>query len=90
VSPPPTFLLDFVILKEVCENIFEDLTKLVESRNHIIPTGNYEDQWIALRKRVDYVMCELQKLSQKAQNQTLNNWFKDVAKSMQEVELNRN
>jgi len=38
VSPPPTFLLDSVILKEVCENIFEDLTKLVEARNHIIPT----------------------------------------------------
>jgi len=24
VLPPPTLLLDFVILKEVCENIFED------------------------------------------------------------------
>ena len=35
-------------------------------------------------------MCELQKLSLEAQDQTLNNWFKDVVNSMKEVEANRN
>jgi len=31
VSPPPTILLDSIIIKEVCENIFEDLNKLVKA-----------------------------------------------------------
>jgi len=31
VSPPPTLLLDSIILQEVCENIFEDLYKLVKA-----------------------------------------------------------
>jgi len=89
-NPPPTLLLDFVILKEVCENIFEDLTKIVEATNQVIPSNIYEEQWTYLRERVDYVMFEMKKLSQEAHNQTLHNWFKDVAKSVEEVELNRN
>ena len=35
-------------------------------------------------------MCELHKLSLEAQDQTLNNWFKDVVNNMKEVEANRN
>jgi len=49
VSPPPTLLLDSIILKEVCENIFKDLNKLVKARNDPIHTKKYEDQWTALR-----------------------------------------
>jgi len=90
ISPPPTLLLDSVILKEVCQNIFEDLTKLVEARNHVIPSNIYEEQWTSLRERVDYVMFEMKKLSQEAYNQTLHNWFKDIARSMKEMELNMN
>jgi len=82
-------VLDSVILKEVCENIFEDLTKLVEARNHVIPSNIYEEQWTSLRERVDYIMFEMKKLSQEAHNQTLHNLFKDVTRSMEEVELNR-
>jgi len=76
------------MLKVVCKNIFEDLNKLVNARNDPIHTVKYEDQWTSLRERVDTIMCELQKLSLKAQNQFLNNWFKDVVKSMKEVEVN--
>ena len=93
VSSPPTLLLDSVILKEVCENIFEDLIMLVKARNNLIHIENYEEKWTALRERVDTVMCELQKLSLYAHNQSvsnLNNWFNDVVKSMKEVEVNRN
>lgn len=66
---------------------------MVQSRNNFVDKENYEDQWIALRERVDYVMCELQKLSLEAHNQSLNtlkNWFKDVIYSMEEVEVNMN
>jgi len=74
----------------VCENIFEDLNKLVKARNHVIHTESYEDQWTSLRERVDTIMCELQKLSPEAQDQTLNNWFKDVVNNMKEVEATKN
>jgi len=93
VSPPPTFLLDSVIIKEVCENIFVDLEKLVKSRNNFVRAENYEEKWTALRERVDTIMCELQKLSVEAHHQstnTLNNWFKEVVNNMKEVEANRN
>jgi len=73
VSPPPTLLLDSIVLEEVCENIFEDLSKLVKARNYLIHTENYEEKWTALRERVDTVMCELQKLSLKAHDQSVNN-----------------
>lgn len=43
VSPPPTLLLDYVILKYVCENIFVDLDKLVKSKNNFVHTEKYED-----------------------------------------------
>jgi len=66
VSPPPTLLLDYIILKEVCENIFQDLNKLVKTRSNFVHEKNYTTEWTTLRKRVDYVMCELQKLSLEA------------------------
>jgi len=50
---------------------------------------NYEDKWIDLTEGVDNVFCDLQRLSIEAQNQSLNNWFKEVIKSMQEVEVRR-
>jgi len=61
-------LLDSIILKEVCENIFEDLTKLVKARHQVIPSNIYEEQWNTLRETVDYVMFEMMKLSQQEHN----------------------
>ena len=62
----------------------------MKARNHVIHTESYEDQWTSLRERVDTIMCELQKLSPEAQDQTLNNWFKDVVNNMKEVEATKN
>jgi len=61
---PPTHLLDSIILKEVSENIFEDLTKLVKARYQVIPSNIFEELWNTLRERVNYVMFEMMKLSQ--------------------------
>jgi len=91
VSPPPTFLLDYVILKVVCENIIVDLDKQVESRNNFVHAENYVEKWTALRERVDEVMCELHRLSIEAHPQsitTLNNWFQEVVNNTKE-EVNR-
>jgi len=89
VSPPPTLLLYSIELQEVCENIFEDLKNLVQARNDPVHTENYEDKWISLRKMVDRVLCEMQRLSVETQNQSLNIWFKEVIRSMEEVEIRR-
>jgi len=62
----------------------------VKARNDPIHTEKYADKWTALRERVDTVMCDLQRLSIKAQNHSLNNWFKEVVKSMEAVKVRRN
>jgi len=93
VSPPPTILLDSTILQEVCENIFKDLNMSMKTINNLIHKESYFDQWTSLRERIDYVMNELHKSSLEAHNQalsTLQDWFKDVVKSMEEVNIKRN
>ena len=45
-----------------------------------------------MRERVDFVMSELQKSSLEAHSNaknSLNDWFKDVVKSMEEVEIKK-
>jgi hypothetical protein len=92
VSFPPTLLLDSTILQEVCENIFQDLNKLVKFRTYFVHDKDYINEWTRLRNRVDFVMCELQKTSLEAHNQalqTLNDLFNEVVTSMKEIEINR-
>jgi len=60
ITFPPTLLLDSIILKEVCENIFKDLNKLVKTRSNFVHEEDYVGEWTVLRSRVDYMMCELQ------------------------------
>jgi len=73
ISPPPTLLLHSNILREVYDNIFNDLVNLFESINNPIHTKSYEEKWIALREVVDIVFCYHQRLSVEAQNQSLQN-----------------
>ena len=92
ITAPPTLLLDFVILKEVCESIFQDLNKLVNTRNNFVHERVYVDEWTRLMNRVEYMMCELQKLSLEAHDKALidlQKWFQGVTVNMEEVELNR-
>ena len=61
--------------------------------SNFVHQENYEDEWTTLRGRVEFVMCELHKLSLEAHNQALNtlkDWFKEVVGSMEEVEVNKN
>jgi len=93
VSPPPTLLLDSAILIEVCENIFKDLNKMVKSRSNLVHNLDYVSEWTSLRDRVDHMMCELQKLCLEAHDKALvdlQDWFKEVIKNMEEVNINRN
>jgi len=92
ISSLPTLFLDSIILADVSESIFKELNKLVKARNNFVHEEDYVKEWRRLRERVDFVMSELQKSSLKAHSNaqnTLNDWFKDVVKSMQEVEIKR-
>jgi len=42
VPSPPTLFLDSTILADVCENIFQELNKLVEARNNLVHEESYE------------------------------------------------
>ena len=68
---PPTLLLDSTILKEACEHIFLDLNKLVKTINNFIHEKDYVSEWTSLRNRVEYMTCELHKLSLEAHDKTL-------------------
>jgi len=92
ITFPSILLLDSIILKEACENIFEDLNKLVKTRNNFVHEGEYVNEWTSLRSRVDYMMCELQKLSLEAHDKAhadLQQWFQGVTMNLEEIELNR-
>jgi len=65
---PPTLFLDSTILADVCENIFLELNSLVQARNNLIHMDSYEKLWKRLKKRVDYVLTELQRSCLDAQD----------------------
>ena len=92
ITFPPILLLDSIILKEVCENMFKDLNKLVKTRNNLVHEDDYVSEWTSLRSRVDYMMCELQKLSLETHDKALldlQQWFQGVTVNLEKVELNR-
>jgi len=61
VPSPPTLFLDSTILTDLCENIFQELNKLVRARNNLVHEESYEKQWRRLRERVEFVLSELQR-----------------------------
>jgi len=67
----PLLLLDYATLKETCEQIFLDLNKLVKTRNNFIHENDYVSEWTSLRNKVEYMMCELHKLSLEAHDKAL-------------------
>ena len=92
VPSPPTLFLDSTILADVCENIFQELNKLIEARSNLVNEESYVKQWRRLRERVDFVLSELQKSSFDAQDIAQNNlqyWLRGVVNNLQEVEVSR-
>ncbi|RHN66803.1 hypothetical protein MtrunA17_Chr3g0095601 [Medicago truncatula] len=70
---PPTLFLDSSILADVCEDIFQELIKLVQARNNLVHEDSYVKQWRRLKERVDVVLTELQRSCLDAQDTTQNN-----------------
>jgi len=89
---PPTLFLDSTILADVCENIFQELNKLIQARNNMIHEDSYEKQWKILKERVDFVLSELQRTCLDALDSTenkLQDWLKGVDNNLQEVKVLR-
>jgi len=65
---------------------------LVQARNNLIHEDSYEKLWKRLKKRVDYVLTELQRSCLDAQDSAqrkLQEWLKGVDSNLQEVQVLR-
>jgi len=92
IPSPPTLFLDSTILANVCENIFQELNKLIQARNNLIHEDNDVKQWRRLRERINFVLSELQRSSFDAQDATQNklqDWLRGIMNNMQEVPVSR-
>jgi len=47
---PPTLYLDSSLLADVCENIFQELNKVIQTRHDLIHEHNYEQSWKRLKE----------------------------------------
>jgi len=56
---PKTMYLDLSLLADVCENIFREINKLIQSRHDLIHEHNYEQSWKRLKERTENVLNAL-------------------------------
>jgi len=92
IPSPPTLFLDSSLLADVCENIFQELNKLIQARNDLIHEDSYEKSWKRLKERVDYVLTALQRTyldDQDTAQQKLQDWLKGINNNLQEVRVLR-
>ena len=90
IPSPPTMYLDSSLLADVCENIFQELNRLVQSRNDLIYQNSYEQSWKRLKERVENVLNALQRTCMDDQDnaqQKLKDWLKGVTTNPQEVKI---
>ena len=90
VPSPPTMYLDSYLLAGVCENIFQELNRLTQTRNDLIHEQSYEKSWKRLKERVDNVLTALQRTcmdDQDTAQQKLKDWLKGVTSNLQEVRV---
>ena len=92
IPSPPTMYQDLSLLADVCENIFHELNRLIQSRNDLIHHNSYEQSWKRLKKRVENVLNALQRTCMDDQDiaqQKLKDWLKGVTSNLQEVRILR-
>jgi hypothetical protein len=76
----------------VCENISQELIKLIQGRNNHTHKESYEKQWRRLKEIVDFVLSELQRTcldEQDSAHQKFQDWLKGVDNNLQEVKILR-
>jgi len=58
---PPTMYLDSSLLPYVCNNIFQELNRLTQTRHNLIHEQSYEQSWKRLKERAENVLIALQR-----------------------------
>ena len=92
IPSPLTMYLDSSLLADVCENIFQELNRLIQTRNDLIQKNSYEQSWKRLKERVENVLNALQRTCMDDQDiaqQKLKDWLKGVTSNLQEVRILR-
>jgi len=87
---PLTLYLDSSLLADVCENIFQELNRLTQTKNDLIHEHNYEKSWKRLKERVNNVFTTLQRNcmdDQDTAQQKLKDWLKGVTSNLQKVRV---
>jgi len=57
---PPTMYLDSSLLADVCNNIFQELNRLTQTRHDLIHEQSYEQSCKRLKERAENVLNALQ------------------------------
>ena len=86
-SNPPLNIDTNMILSTMCIEIFESLMELVDGRRNVIHLVNYSFKWLQLRKLVGCALDSLQEMVVASQQETLEEWFSRLCRSMDEIEL---
>jgi len=87
---PPTMYLDSTLLADVCNNIFQELNRLTQTRHDLIHDQSYEQSWKRLKERTDNVLNALQRTcmdDQDTAQQKLKDWHKGVTSNLEEVRV---
>jgi len=58
---PPAMYLDSTLLADVCNNIFQELNRLIQTRYDLFHDQSYEQSWKRLKERTDNVLNALQR-----------------------------
>jgi len=58
---PPTMYLDSSLLADVCDNIFQELNRLTQTRHDLVHEQSYEQSWKRLKERTENVLDALQR-----------------------------
>jgi len=87
---PPTMYLDSTLLADVCNNIFQELNRLTQTRHDLIHEQSYEQSWKRLKERAENVLNAFQRTcidDQDTAQQKLKDWLKGVTSNLEEVRV---
>jgi len=82
--------LDSSLLADVCENIFQELNRLTQTRHDLIHEQSYEQSWKRKKERAENVLNALQRTCMDDQDnaqQKLKDWLKGVTSNLEEVRV---
>jgi len=89
---PPSIFLDSVLLADVCENVFQEMNSLIQTREELVHKDDYKKLWKRLKERVDYILTALQKScidAQDAAQMKFHDWLKGIDQDLQKVKVLR-